>query len=261
MKIGFIGTGDITKAIVTGLMQSQYPVDAVILSPRNAQVSARLAAEHARVSVAESNQQVVDQADLVFLAILPQVAEEVIRSLRFRDDQKIASLIAMVTSDKVQEWTGTSKPIPRAVPLPAVANRQGATVLFPDDDDLRALFSELGPVVTATTPDEFDSYATASAVMGLYFDILTTGSEWLTAKGVSEADARVYLGKIFLELGRTAEQHADADFPTLRKEHSTTGGLNEQIVSVFTSEGGPAALKTAFNKVFKRITDARSAER
>ncbi|WBU65463.1 pyrroline-5-carboxylate reductase [Paracoccus aerodenitrificans] len=257
MKIGFIGTGDITKAIVTGLMASDYPLDEVILSPRSKDVSARLAAEHDRVRVAESNQQVVDEADLVFLAIRPQIAEEVLRALTFRADQKIASLIATVTAERLQEWTRHDAPISRAVPLPAVADRQGVTAIYPEDETLQALFDRLGPVVTAKTLDEFDAYTTSGAVMGLYFGILETVADWLTAKGVPAADARVFLGKVFLELGRTAERHQDDDFPTLRKDHSTEGGINQQIFNVFSEKGGVDGLRKALDSVAERIATAR----
>ncbi len=49
MKLGFIGTGVITEAIVTGLLSSDYPFDGIILSQRNTEISARLAAADDRL--------------------------------------------------------------------------------------------------------------------------------------------------------------------------------------------------------------------
>ena len=43
MKLGFIGTGVITEAIITGLTRSDYPASDIFVSLRNRQVSERLA--------------------------------------------------------------------------------------------------------------------------------------------------------------------------------------------------------------------------
>lgn len=260
MRIGFLGTGDITKAIVTGLMASDYPLDQVILSPRSRDVSARLAADHDKVVVAQSNQDVVDQADMVVLAVRPQVAEEVLQKLTFRPDQRLVSLIATMTQEKLQEWTHTSNPIPRAVPLPAVADRQGVTVIYPADTTLRELFTSLGPVIETGDLDEFDALTTSGAVMGLYFGILETVGDWLSSHGIPAADARTFMGKVFLELGRTSERESNLDFAALRKDHSTVGGINEQMFQVFSEQGGTEALLKALDSVSTRLASARGKD-
>jgi pyrroline-5-carboxylate reductase len=62
MKLGFIGTGEITAAMVTGLSSSQTARPSIRLSPRNAAIAANLANRFANVSVASSNQDVLDSA-------------------------------------------------------------------------------------------------------------------------------------------------------------------------------------------------------
>src|SRR4051794_33078800 len=44
MKLGFIGTGAITEAIVVGLMEAEFPLSEIIVSARGAETAARLAA-------------------------------------------------------------------------------------------------------------------------------------------------------------------------------------------------------------------------
>jgi Pyrroline-5-carboxylate reductase len=39
MKIGFIGTGQITKAVVTGILNSKLKVNKIYLSKRNNKIS------------------------------------------------------------------------------------------------------------------------------------------------------------------------------------------------------------------------------
>ena len=65
MRLGFIGTGNITAAMVEGLGGG------VVLSPRGAEMAAGLADRFPDVTVAESNQSVIDKCDMVVLAIRP----------------------------------------------------------------------------------------------------------------------------------------------------------------------------------------------
>lgn len=43
MKVGFVGTGAITEAMVTGMLSGSPLASEVIISPRNADVAAKLA--------------------------------------------------------------------------------------------------------------------------------------------------------------------------------------------------------------------------
>ena len=258
MKLGFIGTGVITEAIVTGLLASDYPARAFILSQRSADISKRLALADDRVSVVTDNQQIVDDADIVFLAVRPQVAEAVIRPLRFQRGQQVASLIATVTAETLQDWIDNPVAITRAIPLPAVANQRGVTAIFPAQDQLEALFDALGSVVCAETLNEFDAYAAASSLMGLYFGVMETAAGWLQMQGTSKGNTQTYLAKIFLELAHTAEVAGDKGFGDLRQEHSTPNGLNQQMFEVFAQNGGVSALETALESVALRVRAAHS---
>jgi pyrroline-5-carboxylate reductase len=101
MKIGFIGTGTISEAIVTGIANSNLAVEAICVSPRSKQKAGRLTASFPIVSAASDNQKVSDICDVVFLAVRPQVAQSVLEELRFRDDQTLISLIATLNRDQL----------------------------------------------------------------------------------------------------------------------------------------------------------------
>src|SRR6478609_12111350 len=94
MKIGFVGTGTITEAMVKGMLGSSLDLSRIIVSPRNGESAARLAASSPLVEIGADNQAVVDAADILFLAIRPQISEEVTRGLRFRAGQSVVSVIA-----------------------------------------------------------------------------------------------------------------------------------------------------------------------
>src|SRR5262249_51987277 len=145
--LGFVGTGTITSAIVIGLHASPDFSSDIVVSPRNADIAAALARKFDRVRVATSNQDTVDASDVVFLAVRPQIADQVLAQLQFRNDQHVVSLIATYSLRRVATLVAPASKVACAVPQPTVAIRAGPTVLFPPDSLVAALFARLGPVV------------------------------------------------------------------------------------------------------------------
>lgn len=247
MTLGFIGTGTMAAAMVEGLGGAD-----ILLSPRGAEVAAGLARRFPGVRVAPDNQAVIDGSAMVVLSVRPQVAEAVLRPLHFRAGQTVVSLIAATRIASLRDWIGLDLPIIRAIPLPFAADRASVTPLFPPDAEVAALFNRLGTALPCATIAEFDLLAVGSALMGSYFGLLETAQGWLVAQGLDDRAARTYLAGLFANLGKVA-QASPSGFATLRAEHSTPGGLNEQIFRDFATGGGTAALSSALDRVLTRV--------
>jgi len=256
MRIGFVGTGEITQAIVTGMSKTDLAGTPVHLSPRNEAIAARLAERHANVTVAADNQAVIDNADLVFLAIRPQIAEQVVRALKFRADHHVISLVAATPLDRLTTWINAPVRLAQAIPLPFVASLNGATAIHPPDEVAAGLFSKLGTAIEVTNKTEYDLLGTASALMGTYFGILEAGTKWLESKGCAYDSGRAYLNQMFGALSASAAEHPEKSFEELKSEFSTKGGLNEQAYTNFAADGGIRALSDALDSVFNRIRHA-----
>ncbi|ULJ75758.1 pyrroline-5-carboxylate reductase [Rhizobium gallicum] len=253
-KIGFIGTGAITDAMVRGLLAEPAAVPHVMVSQRSADVSARLAADFPQVLVSGDNQAIVDGCDTVVLAIRPQIAEEVIRPLKFRDRQKVISVIAATSREALLDWIRADVRLSQAIPLPFVARRKGVTAIYPPDADTAVLFNVLGNAVECETKAEYDLLAAASALMATYFGIMHRTTEWLAENGLPEEKGRAYLAPLFASLSETAIfVGKDADFIDLSREFATKGGLNEQVFEDFERNDGIEALRRALGRILKRI--------
>jgi hypothetical protein len=85
--LGFVGTGAITHAMVSGLCKAREAPETIWVSPRNHQISSGLGAAFSNVRVGISNQDVLDCADTIVLAVRPQIARTVIESLVFRNER------------------------------------------------------------------------------------------------------------------------------------------------------------------------------
>lgn len=254
-KIGFIGTGAITDAMVRGLLARPAAVPHVMVSQRSADVSAELAADFSQVIVSSDNQAIADGCDTVMLAIRPQIAEEVVRPLRFRDGQKVISVVAATSREALLDWIDADVHLTQAIPLPFVARRKGVTAIYPVDRDTAAIFNVLGGAVECETKAEYDLLAAGSALMATYFGIMQTATEWLAENGLPEEKARAYLAPLFAGLSEVAVLAGNkADFHEISREFATEGGLNEQVLNDFDRKGGSKALKEALSRVHQRIT-------
>lgn len=258
MTMGFVGTGTITEAVVTGLGKTGFRDTPIVLSPRSESVAARLAAANENVSIALSNQDVLDRSDLVFVAVRPQIAEEVVRALRFRPNHHVISFVAATPLDRLLAWIDQPVRLSQAIPLPFVADLQGATAIHPPDEVSNSVFSTLGAAVQVESKREFDLLAVASSMMGTYFGILDATAAWLESQGLPRAAGDAFLRQLFSGLDNAARSRPVMSFDELVGEHSTKGGLNEQVLEDFRDFGGTEALQKALDRVLTRIRPLES---
>ncbi len=254
MKLGFIGTGALTAAIVTGLKSHTGEPEPILLSPRNADTAAGLAARFADVHVAADNQAVLDRCDTVFLAVRPQVAHAVLADLRFRPDHHVVSLIATLSREQVAVLVAPAMRVTKALPMPMVAHRQGATIICPPDKGMAALFGRLGTVTEVEDAAEFDALSVATATFAAYFKYLETLHSWLKNHGVADARARDYVTALFKGLASAPETAPDMDFMHLAEDYATRGGLNEQVLRELSAKGLFEAFTESLDGIHRRIT-------
>jgi len=257
MTLGFVGTGTIAAAMIEGLCATP-DAGPIIVSPRNADIAADLAARFANVRIAESNQAVLDASDTVLLAVRPQIAAEVLGALRFRSEHKVVSLIAAVSLDYLRGAVAPAGQVIRAVPLPAVALRQGPTAIYPPDPEIRALFDKLGSAVALDNEGEFDTFTATTAVMASYFAFAGTVAGWMERNGIAADTARAFVGQMLSGLAGTASAAPDRSFVALADEHQTRGGLNEQVFRAISRDGQLADLDRALDGVLERLRAAHA---
>lgn len=252
-RLGFVGTGAITSAIVKGLATSSLKDWPVIVSPRSRERAEELASTVASVTVASDNQAVVDQSDIVFLAIRPQIAQDVVKSLKFRDGQTVISLVAGMQATAIAALIECRNDIVRAIPLPSVEQRACVTPIMPPNRDAATVFSALGSTIEISDPEVFDGYVAGSAVMATYFGFVKAAVDWLLRNGLNESDADLYLRNLFGNLGDIMRAKPELTLEELRADHTTIGGLNEMVHTHFTKSGGPEALERGLDAVLARV--------
>ncbi|ALE03537.1 pyrroline-5-carboxylate reductase [Bartonella ancashensis] len=265
MKIGFLGTGTISAAMVDGLMASTFDVSSIIISPRNAGIAERLSRNYDKVVIAENNQTLLDESDCIFICLRNQSAEDILRSLQFRSQHFVVSVLAMSRAAEVEGWINHK--VYRAVPLPFVAERKNLTPIYPDHPFLRGLFDSLGGTIVLEKEDDFNLFMTAGSLMGVYFNFIETAHQWLIMQGLDKQQSAHFLTMMFSNLTDTMRKivkdrsSPGINFALLEKEFSTKGGTNELLSDCFSQQGGSAALTEALKIVLQKMSIARTTRK
>lgn len=250
MVLGVIGVGSIASAIVSGLCGGDGLQD-VLLSPRNPEKAAALAASYPGVRVAESNEAVARESPVVLLCLRPADAG-LLRGIPFRKDASVISVMAGISVRELGEIVGPVKDIARAIPLTSVAVRRGVTPVYPFIKPARSLFARLGTVAEVADESSFNLFSASTATIAAYFAYLGRISNWLAARGIDSLAARQYVAAMFGELAGSL-QGADPDFRQLAKEHATAGGINERFAEIMTEQGVWETVDGGLDQIQRRL--------
>jgi pyrroline-5-carboxylate reductase len=253
MQLGFIGTGEITSSIVTGLCLSSHRTHSIWLSPRSSAIAKGLANRFHGISVASGNQEVLDHSDAIVIAVRPPVARDVLSELRFRPNHHVISLISALSLRSLSELVVPAVQIARAVPLPSAAKRMSPTAIYPRDPVAFQLFTAVGTVFAVEKENEFDAICATTATIASYLAFNETIASWLEQQGVPALQARDYTARLFLGVTTGAVDASERSFQSLAATHATAGGINEQFLKHMVESGLLTRVSEALDAVLHRI--------
>ena len=69
MKLGFIGTGKITSAVINGICSSSISYNKIIISHRNKSTSSTLKKKFKKITISKDNQEIINSCDWIFLSL------------------------------------------------------------------------------------------------------------------------------------------------------------------------------------------------
>lgn len=108
--IAVIGAGHLGSALISGLIKSGHPSSSIVVSNSNLTSSKRLAARM-NILAAQSNTNAVDQADIVILAVKPQLLKVVCQEIAEIVQKKrplIISMVGVIHTDAIAYWLNSN---------------------------------------------------------------------------------------------------------------------------------------------------------
>jgi len=253
MKLGFIGTGTITSAVITGICTSKISFQKILVSSRNKNVAKKLKKKFKKVSIAKTNQEIVDKCNWIFLAVTPKVGEKIIPKLNFKSNQKIVSFISTIGLSQLKKFIRKKVKIVRAIPLPPISIRKGPVPICPPDKQVKSFFNKIGTTIEIKSEKSSNNFWSMSGMMAPFYEMLKIQSDWLVRKGVSRDKAQKYITSLFVALSEDSVINSKKDLKYLVAESQTRGGLNEQGVKELRKSGYYKSLEKSLNSILKRL--------
>lgn len=257
MRLGFIGTGAITTALVTGLCTAKPVVDTISVSPRNRAKSELLQKRFSQIVIGRDNQDVVDNSDVIVLAVLPGDLVDIVEPLNTRGDQIIVNLLSGTPNSRVAESVNRQCTVVRAVPLPCAAEHIGPIVVYPGNKTVDSIFGVLGSVISVEKEEHLEHLSIITSLMAPYFEMLGTITDWAKSVGVDQKQAADYTASMFAALSVLAQKSPTGDLHQLADESMTPGGLNELARKIISEAGGYNHLEPVLQAVASRVLRAR----
>ena len=252
MKIGFIGSGQITKAVIEGIIKSKLKITKIYISKRNKKISRNLKAKSKRIIILKDNQDIIDKSSWIFLAVTPDVGNKILYKLKFYKNKMIISFISTINMTQLKKITGLKKNIVRVIPLPPIALCKGPVPIYPPNTKVKKFFDKLGTTVQINNENLSLNFWTTSAMMAPFYEILYTLSNWLVKNGIKKDNAQKYISYLFNALSEDALKYKK-NLKKLVKQSQTPGGLNEQAVNDLRKAGFYNLLEKTSNKIIKRL--------
>lgn len=254
--IGFIGTGAITTAIITGLCErvpeKPYPI---VVSPRNAHNAAFLKKSYpGRVTIAQSLQQVADSSDWLILAVAPEIGEEICRGIKFRPEHKVINLLTDKVLPEVKSWIGKTAVLVHMVPLTFNAICDGPIVLYPPLEEAVKIFGDIGVIIQV---EERYHAAVLAAVTGCvtpFYTMIESLMEWVKSQGVPGPLAANYVTSFFRAICEQAVQCNEQQLHNMADE-ATPGSINQMVKDILEEQGGFNIWTMAMDAAIKRLAE------
>ena len=253
MKLGFIGTGEITKAVVQGIIKSKIKFNQIYISRRNKKNSSNLKKLSKKIIVISDNQEIINKSNWVFLAITPKVGVKILKKLKFKKKQIIISFISTIKIRDLKKFTNSESVLVRAIPLPPISIMKGPIPLFPKNKKVKEFFNKIGNSLEIKSELSSLNFWAISSLMASYYELLNQTSAWLQNKGVNKKIAQKYVTSLFSALSDVAVIKSDKDLKTLVKDSQTPKGLNEQTLKYLKKTGYFNKFKKSLDIILKTL--------
>lgn len=262
--VGFIGAGNMARSLAGGLLKNGWGQTQVILS--DPEPSQRDAIESVLgVKTLADNMAVAERADILVLAVKPQILSGVAKTLASTVQRKkplIISIAAGVRIEDIDRWLGGGLAIVRAMPNTAALIGSGASGMFANQrvnetmrDQAESILRAVG--VTVWLADEYlmDAVTALSGSGPAYFFLVMEVLEQAAIEsGLEPKQARLLtLETAFGAAKMALEGHEEP--AQLRRRVTSPGGTTEQAVKVLEAGGIRRLFKDAVQAAVNRARE------
>lgn len=244
-KIAFIGAGNMANALIRGLIAKGVRGQNITACDIDTEKLSALQSE-CGIQVDDMSA-IARSADVILLAVKPQVMETVCKTLSSdlkEEGQVIISIAAGIPIASFEKWLGSDKAIVRCMPNTPALVSEGATGLFANDNTAgsqralaESILSAVGICRWLASEGDIDAVTALSGSGPAYYFLLMEAMEQAGIEmGLDPAMARALTIQTALGAAKLAAS-SDVAPDELRRRVTSPGGTTQAAIESFEGEG------------------------
>ncbi|MGZ8240857.1 MAG: pyrroline-5-carboxylate reductase [Methylobacter sp.] len=260
-KIGFIGGGNMATSLISGLIASGHSPRQLWVSDINPEILESLAA-NLNVNTSTSNEAVIDQVDVVVLAVKPQALRDVAINAATSIQRRkllVVSIAAGITQNSLNHWLGHETAIVRCMPNTPALVLTGATAMYANSKvtaEQRTLAENIlrsvGIALWVEKESELDAVTAVSGSGPAYYFLLMEAMEKAALElGLNEVTARLLVQQTALGAAKIALESPESP-EQLRRRVTSPGGTTQQAIETFEQGGFTELVSKAIHAAHNR---------
>lgn len=258
MKVAIIGAGNMGGAIARGMAQGSLirPVDITVSNPSEGKLRA-IKEFNPQIKTTCNNQEAINEADLIILAVKPWFIKEVIEGLTLQNEKQIiASVAAGIPFAEYEQWIGEKATIFRIIPNTAISQMQSMTLLASHNASkeqealLANIFNEMGVAMLIDEKQMGAATALTSCGIAYVLKYIQAAMQAGVEMGIYPKDAARMVAqsvKGAAELILTNESHPSVEIDKV----TTPGGLTIKGINELEHGGFTSAIINAMKASLK----------
>lgn len=256
-KIAFIGAGNMTQAIVTGLLQNNYAKDNIYIANRSKEKLTQFPTH-----VSTDNVAMAQHADVIVLAVKPKQIAKVCQQIQTVCQQTkpiVVSLAIGISLEYIAQQLNYQGAIIRAMPNTPCAIGYGATGLIANSvatetqrNCVAAIFDYIGKTVWLDNEDLLTSVAAVSGSGPAYLFLMMQAMQQAAEKlGLTTDVAAELVSQTVIGAGMLAQQNHH-QFATLRQQVTSPNGSTQAAIESFEANNFIEIIAQAMQAAVKR---------
>ncbi len=263
-KLAFIGAGNMAFAIIKGLIKNQCLPSQIIACNRSNQIRRN---ELAQLGVITNltNREAVSEADVIILAVKPQMMEKVCGEFLDLDlsNKWIISVAAGISMERLESLLPTAKNIIRTMPNTPALIGEGVTGLFAKNivNQSAKIFAEnlmkaVGKCYWVESENQLNQIiAITGSSPAYFFRFMEVMQQSAIKMGFSEQEARYLVQSVALGATKLVAENSDIPLSQLRENVTSKGGTTAEALNVFKHYNLEKIVDEAMNAVIKRAEE------
>ena len=266
---GFIGGGNMTAAIVAGLLRNGFEPGRLAIAEPNDARRTELRKAYAGVQIAADNQSIVARSDCVVLAVKPQVIANVCKDLAAAVQKHRPLIVSIAAGPRIADidaWLGGSNAVVRVMPNQPALLGAGVSGLYANAtagsgqvEFARQIMAAVGSVVDVAEESDIDSVTAVSGSGPAYFYLVVDAiAETAVELGLDASAARELAIETAYGAASVARQ-SDEPMSTLIARVRSPGGTTAAALDSLEDGGVRAIFRRALTAARDRATELADA--